>query len=522
MSKRKVNASVVKSFGSSFLTSAHEPSGGKEPGEAYVGSDLIEPPYPLTDLYRMTEYSTILGQCIESYKRNITGYGIGINYNVDESQEGETAEMKAEKVKVEFFIKAFNFDKSFEELSGDVITDREKTGNGYMEIIRDSLGKIAGGDRLDPRTMRLTTLGSFTDVEVEFDGVKSTRPKKFRKYVQIINNGVKKTWFKELGDPRYMKASTGEYTDSHNGQDEATEVLHLKIGQDAYGVPRWIAQVLHMYGARKAEELNYRYFQDGRHTPLAVIVQNGMLTEESHEQLKEYANGVQGVQNSHKFLLLEVEGMETGLMPGDEKISPVRVELKSLADMLQKDALFLEYDDSSRMKVQSAFRLPDIYVGRSADYNRATADKARQVTEEQVFEPERNSLEWIINNKLLKDLELCCAYVDFKTPEINDPQDQARLLDVIGRFGGITPNDLRETAADILGKPLDLLDIDDANLPMAIANSIRQQAGGINLPKVLAANEIDNQDVEEVQKIISLLKDIRDEVEENGKTIRTT
>src|SRR5690606_36489463 len=108
--------------------------------------------------------------------------------------------------------------------------------------------------------------------------------------------------------------------------------------------------------------------------------------------------------------------------------------------------------------------------------NRATADKARQITEEQVFEPERNSLEWIINTKLFKDLELKHAQADFNTPEINDPQDQARLLDVLGRFGGITPNDLRDKAADVLGKHLEILDLEDANLPMAIANSIRQQA----------------------------------------------
>ena len=40
---------------------------------------------------------------------------------------------------------------------------------------------------------------------------------------------------------------------------------------------------------------------------------------------------------------------------------------------------------NNRDKIRSAFRLHPIYTGESQDYTRATADTARQVTEEQVF-----------------------------------------------------------------------------------------------------------------------------------------
>lgn len=59
-----------------------------------------------------------------------------------------------------------------------------------------------------------------------------------------------------------------------------------------------------MYGARKAEELNYLYFKQGRHVPAAITVENGMLSESSYEQLQEYMNGIEGSDNAHKFLLL--------------------------------------------------------------------------------------------------------------------------------------------------------------------------------------------------------------------------
>lgn len=53
--------------------------------------------------------------------------------------------------------------------------------------------------------------------------------------------------------------------------------------------------------------------------------------------------------------------------------------------------------------MQSAFQLPDLYVGYTTDFNRATAQSAQEVTEEQVFQPERESLAWVINHKLLAD-----------------------------------------------------------------------------------------------------------------------
>ncbi len=70
-------------------------------------------------------------------------------------------------------------------------------------------------------------------------------------------------------------------------------------------------------------------------------------------------NGLEGVENAHKFLLLEAEGIAKGKnIHGDEEIAPVKVDIKSLAEILQEDALFLEYDQKNRDKIRSAFRLP--------------------------------------------------------------------------------------------------------------------------------------------------------------------
>lgn len=82
------------------------------------------------------------------------------------------------------------------------------------------------------------------------------------------------------------------------------------------------------------------------------------------------------------------------------------MEIKSLAEILQDDALFLEYDDKSRNKLRSAFRLPPLYTGEAQEYNKATADTARKITEEQVFQPERKTLINKLNTLFLPELGL--------------------------------------------------------------------------------------------------------------------
>ena len=134
---------------------------------------------------------------------------------------------------------------------------------------------------------------------------------------------------------------------------------------------------------------------------MAVIIKGGTLTDESYDKLQTYMNDIKGEAGQHSFLLLEAEKNENSTNMQEEKQPDI--ELKSLADILQHDELFQDYLDNNRKKVQSAFRLPDLYVGYTTDFNRATAQTAMEVTEKQVFQPERQSLAWIINNKLLNE-----------------------------------------------------------------------------------------------------------------------
>lgn len=197
-------------------------------------------------------------------------------------------------------------------------------------------------------------------------------------------------------------------------------------------------------------------FEDSLYDPLPGKVKLALVKLASYRELQEYMNDLEGVENAHKFLLIEAEGIAKEKdLHGGEDITPVSVEIKSLAEILQNDALFLEYDEKSRNKLRSAFRLPPLYTGEAQEYNRATADTARKITEEQVFQPERKTLVNKLNTLLLPELNIHDVRLTLKGPDFRDPLEIAKVLGPFITAGAVSPNDLRDLAGRVLGKTLE-------------------------------------------------------------------
>ena len=254
-----------------------------------------------------------------------------------------------------------------------------------------------------------------------------------------------------------------------------------------------------MDGSRKAEELNYRYFINGRHTPLAIVLSGGTLSEDSYSKLQEYVNAIQGENGQHAFLLLEVEDDSNSNFENSQKPT---VELKDLASILQNDELFQNYIDNGRRKVQSSFRLPDLYVGYTQDFNRATAQAAIEITEQQVFIPERKSLAWQINNKLLADYNFKYVEVIFNDPDLSNIEDLAKILAVCSAAGGLIPNKAKEILYKQLGETSEDYEGEWGNIPIPYAKMIQ------SLPTQLDTT-IEKAAVAGDDEIVSVLKEVR-------------
>ena len=505
----KVGARVIKAEVSNTSKQIYD----DEFSEMY-GADIIAPPYNQIELKTVAEYSTILQQCIDAYRTNIVGFGFAPTYTFDFNASNVEPEKKSraevEWTLLEEFIKYQNFEESTETVYGYMIEDRESTGNGYIEVIRDVAGDPAETAHMDSRYMRVCTKTVHDEVEnkITRGGKPETlkRWRQFRRYAQMVNG--KTVYFKEYGDKRVMNSTNGKFDENTPLHLRATEVIHFKIGSGTYGVPRWIGHLITLYGARKAEELNYMYFKNGRHMPAAILVENGQLTDEAYNNLQDYMNDMQGVEQAHKFLLLEVEGItdEGDVKTDGDKISNVKIEIKSLAEMIQQDALFLEYDAQHRSKLRSAFRLPPLYTGEADEYNKATADTARKITEEQVFQPERSHIAGKMNTLFLPELELTLVKMVINGPDFRDPVEMARALAPFITANGVAPNDLRDPLGKILGKTLEEFDDEMYNYP--IPRGMGSRGGPTELP-ILKSKDPGQQ-----TELVSIMKDLRDALED--------
>lgn len=442
--------------------------------DAYNAGDWITPPNDMRGLRNLVKNSTILPQCIRAYKNNIAGFGIGVRYIEDVE---ETPEMAAEFERAEEIIELLNIEQDTKEVFEDIIEARETYGISYLEIIRNLADEVVQIEFIKETASVTKTkpLEPYIPTVYYHHGQQIERKKRYCKYKQEI--GGKTVYFKEFGDPRIMDNRNGQYLPEGETLDiqyHANEVMEFAIGTQPYGEVRWIGQVLGVDGSRKAENLNNNYFENGRHTPLMIMIKGGTLTDESFDKLQGYMNEIKGAAGQHAFIILETESTD-GRTDFDQAEKP-EIEVKDLANILQKDELFQDYLDNNRRKVQSAFQLPDLYVGYTTDFNRATAQTAQEVTEEQVFQPERKSLAWAINNRLLNGYQFKYVEAYFLEPDISNPDDLYKLLTVANNAGGLTPNKAKQIVYEAYGETAEDYPEEWGDIPLAYSKS---QGGGM-------------------------------------------
>lgn len=488
----------------------------------YEDGAILEPLYSPELLTRLPEYSDILQQCIDAYKTNLVGFGVDFAYDIDIDKENESVKttLNQEWTKYEHFFRYCNLDESFTDLMKKVIDDRERIGWGALEVIEDLSGSPAGLEHIPAHKIRLckkerTALPiQVTILDENGNELDVCILKKFRKFVQIVDHTI--IYFKEFGDPRTLNYRTGIYEESTPPEEKASSLLFFSIycPYTPYGLPRYIGQLLNIQGNRKAEELNYTYFIDGRHMPLAIIVENGKLTKESMDIL----TNAKGDKARHKYFVLEAQGLENEIQIGDETTkSNVSIRIEKLSEMLEKDGLFQEYCKNNRDKIRSAFRLHPIYTGESQDYTRATADTARQVTEEQVFQPERKELAFQLNQTLKQALQIKQVSVKFIAPTISNQVEVAKAISPYVMAGAATPNMLVDALGDLLGKSFEPFEGEWANQPLQLLLKKMELSQRNTAEKDQGKEKEDR--VEEIQKseissIVSILKSLQSMIEE--------
>lgn len=468
--------------------------------EGSAAGEWIRPAYELRGLAALVENSSILPQCIRAYKGNIAGFGIAVKYKDDVE---ETAEMSEEFARAETIIRRLNNDKDITEVFEDIVEARETYGIAYAEVIRTLEGDVSQLEFIEDTVSieKSVPLEPYVDYSYFDNGEEVKARKRFRKYKQQI--GGKTVYFKEFGDPRVMDMRDGRYPEEGlEAEFAANEIIDFPIGTKPYGTVRWIGQTLGVDGSRRAENLNNNYFINGRHTPMMIMLQGGSLTDDSYTKLQNYMSDIKGENGQHAFIVLEVENTDS--RADFDAAEKPQIQIKDMAAMLQKDELFQGYLDNNRRRAQSSFLLPDLYVGYTTDFNRATAQTAQEVTEQQVFQPERNSLAWIVNNKLLNGYNFKHVEAYFRAPDLNNPEDLANLLTICNAAGGLTPNKAKSILYNALGEVSEDYEGDWANEPLARAGMQADPSVEEQLEKQIAKAAAHGND-----EVVAVMREVR-------------
>lgn len=372
----------------------------------YIGGanerGIIEPPYNLRLLDRLAQENNALSPCIEAMVTNVDGTGYSFTSKDDEAEDTEDDTQITQLD--EFFAEPWP-GESFITIRKKLRRDLERTGNAYLEVLRNAQDQIVFVRWVDAKMMRLLKLEQAIPVQktIRRNGVDVTITvmERHRRFCQLLN-GVTLVYFKEFGVAADLNKVDGIW--AQQGQrlpanKRASEIIHFTALPDAktpYGVPRWINQLPSVLGSRKAEEFNLEFFDNGGVPPALVILQGGTLQAETRNAIEKKA--VFGAaSNKNRLVVLEVEPSGGSL----DHPTNARVTVERFGGERQSDSMFEAYDDKCESRIRRAFRLPPIFVGKADDYSFATAYVSYNVAEAQVFKPERDEFDEVISMKLL-------------------------------------------------------------------------------------------------------------------------
>ena len=434
----------------------------------YDSYGIIPPPFNMSDLANAVKISNTVPQCIQAMEQNCEGFG----YNLVEiiKEEDITPALRkqidTEKKQVKNFFDYASYETSFTKLRKKVRGDMEKLGNGYIEVIRNTAGKIAGLEYVKSIYTRMGKLSKPVDVDIikkdaeTGEYTKEPYVKRFRTFVQQIGNEA--VFFKELGDPRDIDSKNGnvitsEYLKEAEDKGEkvtyANEIIHSKATEDAetpYGIPRWVGNIVSIAGSRSAEEVNSSFFDNKAVPPLAMLISGGTLDKGTHDRIKDYINSdIKGKENFHSMLIIEAEGSKS---PHSLEQNQVKIELKELSQI--KEGMFLAYDKENRLKLRSTFRLSPLYIGLTEDFNYATSRESKVITEEQVFGPEKLDFDFMINRKIFPELGIKYLRFETKSAPIDNMKDLTETVKVMND-SGLTNAESRKMLDKIAGVELD-------------------------------------------------------------------
>lgn len=466
---------------------------------------VLAPPYDVEALTALPERSDMLGQVLDAFSTVVERMGYTLERvtppGADEPPEVGDEELEDERARAEELMEGLSGDGLSETLAR-ARWDKILTGMRYFEVVRALPDAMPAGaephhgmlpvimEHVPASTMRLTQPD---ETPVKVRRWRRTRTgdwepvfqwKRCRRYVQMVGGNA--TWFKELGDPRFMHRDTGEWVTEEEASVLAeqgllaTEIIYDRYysSRTAYGMGLFIGTSIDIGVNRKIDETNWLLFENGLHVPMIALVSGGMLTSESKERLGEKMAEMAGSDNWHKVLVLEAVPAESADPMDPSSTNSVRIELKPGKQFSSDDSLHQDLKKANDDKIRQRLRLPPILIGATPDYNFATAFASLLMFEVMVAWPARRESDRLFNEILFPEHNIRHHRVKSRGVKIADFAEIATIVNAATEAGAMSPNEIRSVLGDLLDLELPPIDEEWASKPIKVTEAETAAAAG--------------------------------------------
>jgi PBSX family phage portal protein len=432
-----------------------------------TGPQIICPPYNPTTLEKLTQENNALMPCLDAMVTNVagTGYVIEAKKTEDEAQEVDADQASLERVR-SFFDQPWP-GESWQSIVKKARRDIEAVGYCVIEVIRAANEEVAFARHVSAKTVRYVGLTDYIQEKVTMKRggkeVTYTTRMRHRRFAQVIQG--KPIYFKEFGIKRDLDKKTGQFAkqgERVSFQLRATEFIVIGKIPDVktpYGVPCWISQLPSVLGSRKAEEHNLGFFDAGGVPPVLIMVHGGQLAEGTTKALNMHFGGANS--GKHRAAIIEAHG--GGSI--DDRDS-VKMTVERFGSERQQDSMFENYDKKCEERVRMSWRLPPLFTGKAQDYSYATAFASYTVAEAQVFKPEREAFDEVINLRLIPELDKTGTVRYRSLPlSVKDAVNQLKAAELAATTGAINNGELISTLNEI------------ASMDMTVDDKVKDEIG---------------------------------------------
>lgn len=375
----------------------------------YASGRVIQPPFNLYKLANYFELDPWHARCCRLKALLVAGRGRGSRVATtvvarDENRDEETLHAGERKYLREW-IRRINPTTSFERLIYRIQLDIEVTGNAYVEVVRDGLGRPIELYRVPAVNVRR---GCEAQAARGFWQIDPKMPSR-------------KVFFKDFNDPTPIDSRDGrEMTRSIPAEYEATELRQFMCHHPSsiyYGVPEWLSAMIAMDGSGSAMRWNADRFAHNTIPRKAIFFKGGQPSKEVKRRAREYFSTPEPGRN-HSPLVLWL------ISENDEKVD---IDIKDLESGPQ-EAGFLHYLDSNRDMVVAAHGVPPSMVGIPPSRGAGRVDNDAERRNFRVFsiEPRQGDIEDALNEDILPEIGITDWVLHLGDLDLSDSESQIK------------------------------------------------------------------------------------------------